>query len=225
MTRICKKCDIEKSLEDFLVHHRLEDGTVYYRYTCRVCGNVCARENYYKSDLYKARQKKKAERERKYAGLTRVCKRCGLEKNASEFPENKKTRHCCFACYAKQQREWGHKHKKKKSIIAKRAYVKTDRFLHALKQSDASARRNSYTPCSATVEEIRIAFTGKCQNSGCQIPEAECHKRLALEHDHKTGEFRGWLCHQCNIALGLLRDDVEHVRGLAQYIEQSQGVV
>lgn len=41
---------------------------------------------------------------------------------------------------------------------------------------------------------------------------------LALDHSHVTGEFRGWLCARCNIALGYLRDDVEAIKGLLDYM-------
>jgi len=28
----------------------------------------------------------------------------------------------------------------------------------------------------------------------------------ALDHDHSTGEFRGYLCNNCNVGLGMLQD-------------------
>lgn len=39
------------------------------------------------------------------------------------------------------------------------------------------------------------------------------------DHNHRTGQFRGWLCHQCNVALGLLQDSPELLRKAANYVE------
>ena len=33
------------------------------------------------------------------------------------------------------------------------------------------------------------------------------HGGLHLDHDHSTGDFRGWLCSNCNRGIGLLRDE------------------
>ena len=38
------------------------------------------------------------------------------------------------------------------------------------------------------------------------------------DHDHGTGKFRGWLCRDCNLVLGIIRDDVQRLRALAEYL-------
>lgn len=43
-------------------------------------------------------------------------------------------------------------------------------------------------------------------------------EKLVVDHDHKTGEVRGILCHTCNIALGMLGEDTERMQGLIQYL-------
>ena len=42
---------------------------------------------------------------------------------------------------------------------------------------------------------------------------------LHLDHDHALGIFRGWLCHFCNCALGMARDNPMILRALASYLE------
>ena len=41
-----------------------------------------------------------------------------------------------------------------------------------------------------------------------------------LDHDHKTGEFRGWLCHDCNKALGFFKDDVVLLQSAIHYLQR-----
>jgi hypothetical protein len=45
-------------------------------------------------------------------------------------------------------------------------------------------------------------------------------KALALDHNHETNRVRGLLCSRCNVALGLLDDNVERVLQAALYLEQ-----
>lgn len=42
-------------------------------------------------------------------------------------------------------------------------------------------------------------------------------RNLNIDHCHKTDKIRGVLCHGCNIALGLLRDDPVRIHRLADY--------
>jgi hypothetical protein len=51
-----------------------------------------------------------------------------------------------------------------------------------------------------------------------------CLKQSAkyyLDHDWATGAFRGWLCNGCNVALGLLKDDVRMLNRAIQYLNFS----
>lgn len=47
---------------------------------------------------------------------------------------------------------------------------------------------------------------------------------ICYDHDHKTGEHRGWLCNNCNLALGLVRDNPKILRKLAVYLENRQSI-
>ena len=39
-----------------------------------------------------------------------------------------------------------------------------------------------------------------------------------LDHDHETDDFRGWLCHRCNRALGCFHDDVPRMQRAIKYL-------
>lgn len=48
--------------------------------------------------------------------------------------------------------------------------------------------------------------------------------RICLDHCHKTGVFRGWLCNRCNLFLGKVKDDPLWLLNLACYlIERKNG--
>jgi Recombination endonuclease VII len=42
-----------------------------------------------------------------------------------------------------------------------------------------------------------------------------------FDHDHGTGQFRGWLCGSCNASLGLAGDNPAILRALADYLERT----
>lgn len=44
-------------------------------------------------------------------------------------------------------------------------------------------------------------------------------KGIVLDHCHKTDKFRGYLCSQCNVALGMLEDSPHRLIALIKYLE------
>lgn len=51
-------------------------------------------------------------------------------------------------------------------------------------------------------EELFWKQIGMCPI--CDFP-LEPSKKMHLDHDHDTGKIRGFLCHYCNVAIGLAR--------------------
>lgn len=56
---------------------------------------------------------------------------------------------------------------------------------------------------------------GRC--AVCRVATG-ARKRLAVDHDHKTGAVRGLLCGPCNQMLGQLRDNADAFARAAEYL-------
>lgn len=53
----------------------------------------------------------------------------------------------------------------------------------------------------------------------CRKP-FETPKRVRFDHNHATGEFRGFLCASCNTGLGQLKDSIAVLRSALAYLEE-----
>lgn len=60
-----------------------------------------------------------------------------------------------------------------------------------------------------------------CNACGVQFSSASRSTWRHLDHDHGTGKARGFLCHRCNSALGMVRDDLRVLESLSGYLKRS----
>lgn len=77
----------------------------------------------------------------------------------------------------------------------------------------------------ATVRKARykhvIGITSLKEPDACEV----CGKggKICMDHDHVTKKFRGWLCNDCNLALGRAQDDIGVLAGLISYLQKHKG--
>ena len=71
-----------------------------------------------------------------------------------------------------------------------------------------------------TEEEYKQKFEE--QDGKCAIckQKTEIGKRLAVDHDHKTGNIRDLLCSTCNTILGLVNDDWDYLFEFQRYLHK-----
>jgi hypothetical protein len=58
------------------------------------------------------------------------------------------------------------------------------------------------------------------QNNTCAIcGNINTYKSMNVDHNHTTGEIRGLLCHTCNKALGLFKEDLNILTSACNYLK------
>lgn len=82
---------------------------------------------------------------------------------------------------------------------------------------------NNLKKYSMTKKDFEITI--KEQNNVCAICEREKTKvgkgkrEFSVDHDHITGKKRGLLCTSCNLALGLLKDNIKSLENAIKYLQ------
>ena len=69
----------------------------------------------------------------------------------------------------------------------------------------------------ARKRKYKIIEAGRPPPAHCEICGEDV--KLFFDHDHISGLFRGWLCHLCNVMLGMAKDNPERLRRGANYLE------
>lgn len=93
--------------------------------------------------------------------------------------------------------------------------------------------RNCARKHSGIVNTLRKSLTPPSSDYKCPIcnrtedeVKGQGGKKVGAwccDHDHTTHLFRGWLCHQCNRAVGGMNDDVSRLEAAIKYLKRHKG--
>ena len=156
----------------------------------------------------------------------RPCKRCG---DTLKFVSGWN----CVACTTQRTKD-------RDPEVFKR-YIKSDKGQEWLKefrnsktnrdiQNRYHRKRYTYNPewyqsknleqlYGITLDEYNVMLEE--QGGVCYICKHEPgERRLAVDHNHETGNNRKLLCSKCNTALGLVNEDVNIMKQMINYIEE-----
>lgn len=133
-------------------------------------------------------------------------------------------------------REYHLKNKAKKNAASKkhfkdnRAHYKSKMASYYLETKD-NKRRDYIEAKRLNIQEYdrkrhRNKLIKKYGLDPAEVPEVlECEicsstVRVAFDHNHNTGGFRGFLCYRCNLALGYVGDSEDILLALVTYLQQ-----
>jgi len=168
--------------------------------------------------------------------LVRVCFTCKVKKPITEY--NKASGVSRLGVRVRQPRVWSNCKQCNRECRKKwvkdnpdyhRGYVgrvqkshRKDNPAYArLKDSRSHARKGGYKPCNVSAEWLESVWRTVCDGCGREMGD-----KIRIDHCHDTGKFRGFLCGNCNLILGLSRDDPKVLERLTSYLKSggSEGV-
>lgn len=132
----------------------------------------------------------------------------------------------CSPCTVERVRQWRLRNpgrrERYKPADGKRYLI----WVHANADRHSRIQKNSRLKkfFGITLEDYERMFQeqdGKC--AICSKPQGN-NKRLAVDHNHKTGKVRGLLCWICNSAIGKFHDDPLLLNKASDYLIKHDGI-
>jgi len=137
------------------------------------------------------------------------CGCCKIWKKEIEFSKDKSASdgldRVCRKCRSKKAKIYRKKHPEKIKAINRKNYLKNRvaRIEYSRKYGYELHLNRIYNISLETYDQMFKDQNGNC--AICGLPQLM--KRLAVDHDHKTGKIRGLLCTNCNTKLRVIEDN------------------
>lgn len=103
----------------------------------------------------------------------------------------------------------------KKSVAGKLAEKRyQDSHKDKMKNRSQKHRLKRYGLTPESVQELL-----KLQQGLCKICSKNISKKFHIDHSHQTGKVRGLLCNNCNMGLGLFKDNEQFLLKAIEYLK------
>lgn len=100
---------------------------------------------------------------------------------------------------------------------------KSDQYYRQYWKKVKSKKPHLLNTYGITIDDYNSMFTlqdGRC--AGCNKHQSEIGKTLHVDHDHETKVVRGLLCNKCNMAIGLIKENVSTLKEMIKYLENAK---
>ena len=156
----------------------------------------------------------------------RKCASCKLDKPATLEFFQKHSGHSdgmgpyCRPCHRRLTKD--NYQKNKAHYVAYAAKKRAENYDVIVARERVKSRKRTLEEVGITEEDFAIVLRN--QGGLCGL----CKGLLTnqhIDHDHKTGKFRGILCAKCNVGLGAFGDDVPGLEKAIAYLKRAEFVL
>jgi hypothetical protein len=138
------------------------------------------------------------------------CLKCGIPKSASEFPTESRRKSgratWCKLCHNAYRKRYYPKRRENRPRNYRKFWPE-----------------ESIAACQKRYDEMHVSQDGLC--AICRKPETATDrkgvvKKLAVDHNHSSGQVRGLLCQRCNVAIALLQESADLFDAAKNYLDR-----
>ena len=148
------------------------------------------------------------------------CIVCGENFNPIQYNHSICSPECQQVRKRQTKRVWSNKNYKSSTKIKNR----TNKWREKNKEKNKNNQKNNYYKRIYGITLAEYEELGKSQDWKCAICGENLNEKIRshLDHDHKTGNIRGILCHLCNVGIGHLRDSVHLLEKALVYLKKDR---
>lgn len=156
---------------------------------------------------------------------TRRCKQCDTVKDINLFCKDRHNKsqfaYTCKECRNKKAKKWQIENPEKVKAINDRHKENRKEYYNSperkIKYRSAYIERRFGLKYS-DYERMAIEQNNLC--AICGKPESGRHKYLSVDHCHDTGKVRQLLCNMCNRFLGWVKEDINTLSNMINYLKK-----
>ncbi len=128
----------------------------------------------------------------------------------------------CLECVKIAQKKWRAVDENRLRELSNRNKIRrAHAALHGWCSSERErTRMRNYYRKKAGIPEATRPTPEYCE---CCANPLNPGKGTHLDHCHKTGIFRGWLCNRCNLGIGHLGDSIKGIERALAYLRRAYG--
>lgn len=144
----------------------------------------------------------------------KYCPDCDSEKPVADFHRNKSRpdglASSCKPCCITRTARW----RKENPEQYKACYYKNSRKYKL---------KNKYGLAIEDYDNLLQLQSDACRI--CKKLSTESKRDLAVDHCNRTGRVRGLLCGNCNLGIGLFRDNPEFLQAAIEYLTEAENAI
>ena len=194
-TKTCSKCGKTKSLVKFRPPTK-STGRIHS--WCKDCLNGSCRKNYWDAPE-KARVKHRVYSKKMWSGTTEHCVELQSRWKEKMKKYNKNRQQTMSETDRRKRHEQSIRWQKNNPEKMQGYYLK-----------------QNYSLSLGEYNQMLADQGGVC--AICGLPPQT--RKMGVDHDHVTGKIRGLLCHNCNVSIGLMKDNQDTLAKAIAYLRE-----